>query len=175
MSKYMNEIIKVNPELKNESKETLAEENYAHYYWVWFGIFFALGVIMIIITRWESLFTFRFVVAGIILIASIFSSVTIHKLLRLAGKKYGWVLGLIPLITPFGFFISFLIIRDKLKKAGMWNQEGQRNKKIPLVLKFFGIIALIIIIVFWMFLRGERITRHTREEVEKNNVEEISN
>lgn len=168
MSKYIKEITKVNPELKNESKE-----NCADYFRVWFGIFFALGVILIITNRWE--FTLRFIVAGVITIASIFSSITIHSSLRLAGKKYGWILGFIPLITPFGFFISFLIVRNKLKKAGMWNQEGQRDKKIPLVLKFFGIIALIIIIVFWMFLRGERITRHTREEVEKNNIEEISN
>ncbi len=88
MNKYnMSEITNANPELKNEPTEAIAKENYANYFWLWFGIFFALGVIMIIITRQESLSVLKFVVVSIILIASILSSVAIHRVLRLIGQK----------------------------------------------------------------------------------------
>lgn len=106
----------------------------------------------------------------------------LHKTLKEIGVKYGWPLGLLPIIPILGPLIPFLVARNKLKKIDGWNDNkvkpevphvqdqtplspnstGQTplpsntvpTKKKPFVPIFLGLTVIIIIIIIIIIISG---------------------
>jgi len=102
------------------------KKTYGPIFWKYFWIAFLLNIIAEISEEVESgLFSLLYLL--ILGVYVYFFCKMINEAMLSIRKKDWWPLGLLVLI-PFGFWITFFVVRAQLKPRGRWNDERKSFK-----------------------------------------------
>lgn len=113
-------------------------KTYSSTFWKYFGMLILTNV-LIGIFEFLEMPIFWIIILGVY---TYFFCQMVNEAMLSIGKKGWWPLGLLVLI-PFGFWITFFIVRAQLKLYGKWSIKGEGMSPIVIVGIIIGFIAVI--------------------------------
>jgi len=144
---------------KPEDKDN--QRNYSSLFWKYFwlsALIYALGSVSSI----NSTLAVVYLIVLILFVVSFCRS--INKAMQSVGKRNWWPLGLL-IIIPFGFWITFFVVRHHLKPAGKWGKDSilMIILIVLVVIAVIGILAGMVLVS----MNGARLkARDTRREAD---------